>query len=150
MIPPGRPQRNGSVANFSGWFQPRLIQRPYAQLGALKRELQRLEETVNTQHVQPRLIGLTPVQYRRRTTLRKLPLNYLSPHDPLPIAAARITFFRQVTKHGHVHLLSQTFFVGKRLKGEYVKVLLDTERSHLTVYRQGRIFKRFPYPFLKK
>jgi hypothetical protein len=46
-------------------------------------------------------------------------------------------------------LLSQTYFVGKRLKGEYVKVLLDTKRAHLTVYRHGRISKRFPYPFLK-
>jgi transposase InsO family protein len=150
LIPPGRPQRNGSVENFNGWFQPRLFQRHYSQIGALKRELQRLEETVNTQHVQPRLSGLTPVQYRRRTKLRKLPSNYLIPHEPLPVAAGKITFFRQVTKHGNVHLLSQTFFVGKRLKNEYVKVLLNTKRAHLTVYRHGRIFKRFPYPFLKK
>jgi len=150
LIPPGRPQHNGSVENFNGWFQPRLFQRHYSQLGALTRELQRLEQTVNTQHVQPRLSGLTPVQHRRRTKLRKLPLNFLISHDPLPVAAGRITFFRQVTKHGNVHLLSQTFFVGKRLKGEYVKVLLDTQRARLTVYRQGRIFKRFPYPFLKK
>jgi hypothetical protein len=49
-----------------------------------------------------------------------------------------------------VHLLSQTFKLGKRLKGEYVMVILDTRRAHLTVYRQGRIFKRWPYPFLKK
>jgi hypothetical protein len=34
--------------------------------------------------------------------------------------------------------------VGKRLKGEYVKVVLDTQRRQLTVYRQGRIFKRWP------
>ena len=61
LIPPGRPQRNGSVENFNGWFQPRLFQRHYSQLGALKRELQRLEETVNTQHVQPRLNGLPPM-----------------------------------------------------------------------------------------
>ncbi len=150
LIPPGRPQRNGSVENFNGWFQPRLFQRHYTQLGALKRELQRLEETVNTQHVQPRLSGLTPLQYRRRTKLRKLPSNYLIPHEPLPVAAGRITFFRQVTRHGNVHLLSQTFFVGKRLKGEYVKVTLDTQRAYLTVYRHGHIFKRFPYPFVKK
>jgi putative transposase len=150
LIPPGRPQHNGSVENFNSWFQPRLFQRHYSQMGTLKRELQRLEETVNTQHVQPRLSGLTPVQYRRRTKLRKLPPNYLSPHELLPVAAGRITFFRQVTKHGNVHLLSQTFFVGKRLKGEYVKVILDTQHAHLTVYRHGRIFKRFPYPFLKR
>jgi putative transposase len=150
LIPPGRPQFNGSVEHFNGWFQPRLFQRHYSQVSALKRELQRLEETVNSQHSQPRLSGLTPAQHRRRTKLRKLPPAYLIPHDPLPIAAGRITFFRQVTAHGNVHLLSQTFQVGKRLKGEYVKVLLDTQRAHLTVYRQGQIHKRWPYPFLKK
>jgi hypothetical protein len=31
-----------------------------------------------------------------------------------------------------------------------LKVQLDTKRAQLTVYRQGRIFKRWPYPFLKK
>jgi hypothetical protein len=150
LIPPARPQRNGSVEHFNGWFQPRLLQRHYTQLSALKRELERLQETVNTQHVQRRLGGLTPAQYRRRRKLPKLPPGYLIPTEPLPIAAGRITFIRQVTPHGNVHLLSQTFRVGKRLKGEYVKVVLDTRRGHLTVYRQGRVFKRWPYPFLKK
>jgi putative transposase len=150
LIPPGRPQHNGSVEHFNGWFQPRLFQRHYSQVSALKRELLRLQETVNTQHVQPRIGGLTPGQHRRRTKIRKLPPNYVVPTEPLSIAAGWITFFRQVTAHGNVHLLSQTFFVGKRLKGEYVKVQLDTKRAHLTVYRQGRIFKRWPYPFLKK
>jgi putative transposase len=150
LIPPGRPQHNGSIENFNGWFQPRLFQRHYSQVSALKRELQRLEDTVNAQHVQPRLGGLTPAQHRRRSKLRKLPPGYLIPHEALPVAAGRITFFRQVTAHGNIHLLSQTFRVGKRLKGEYVKVLLNTQRGHLSVYRRGHIFKRWPYPFLKK
>jgi putative transposase len=114
LIPPARPQRNGSVENFNGWFQPRLLQRHYTQLSTLKRELERLQETVNTQHVQRRLGGLTPAQYRRRRKLHKLPPAYLVPTEPLPIAAGRITFIRQVTPHGNVHLLSQTFKVGKR------------------------------------
>lgn len=73
FIPPARPQRNGSKANFHGWFQPRLFQRHFTQVGALKRELQRLQDTVNAQHVQRRLGGLTPDQYRRRKKLQKLP-----------------------------------------------------------------------------
>ena len=150
LIPPASPQRQGSIEHFNGWFQPRLFQRHYTQLSVLKRELHRLEETVNAQHVQRRLGGLTPAQYRRQRKLRKLPQGYLIPTEPLPIAAGRITFIRQVTPNGNVHLLSQTFKVGKRLKGEYVKVLLDTRRGHLTVYRQGHVFKRWPYPFLKK
>ena len=149
FIPPARPQRNGSVENFNGWFQPRLFQRHFTRVSALKRELQRLQDTVNTQHVQRRLGGLTPEQYRRRKKLQKLPPRFVVPIDPLPVAAGRVTFIRQVTKHGNVHLLSQTFFVGKRLKGQYVKVVLDTRRTHLTVYVKGRIFKRWPYPYLK-
>jgi len=150
LIPPARPQRNGRVEHFNGWFQARLFQRHYTQLSALKRELQRLQDTVNSQHPQQRLGGLTPAQYRRRHKLHKLPAGYVIPTEPLPIAAGRITFIRQVTAHGNVHLLSQTFKVGKRLKNEYVKVVLDTRHGYLTVYRQGRVFKRWPYPFLKK
>ncbi|MBM4424358.1 MAG: transposase [Chloroflexi bacterium] len=150
MIPPAQPYRNGRVENFNGWFQPRLFQRHYSRRSVLKRELQRLEVTVNTQHVQQRLGGLTPAQHRRRCKLQKLPPHYVIPTEPLPIAAGRVSFIRQVTPNGNVHLLSQTFKVGKRLKGEYVKVVLDTQRRQLTIYRQGRIFKRWPYPFLKK
>ncbi|WKZ45898.1 MAG: helix-turn-helix domain-containing protein [Anaerolineales bacterium] len=150
LIPPGQPQHNGSIENLNienlnGWFQ-----RHYSQVSTLRRELQRLEETVNTQHPRAQIGGRTPTQHRRRIKIRKLPPAYLIPTEPLQIAAGYITFFRQVTAHGNIHLLSQTFFVGKRLKGEYVKVRLDTKRAQLTVYRQGRIFKRWTYPFLKK
>jgi transposase InsO family protein len=150
FIPPARPQRQGSVEHFNGWFQPRLFQRHFTRVSALKRELQRLQDTINTQHVQRRLGGLTPAQYRRRKKLQKLPPRFTIPTDPLPIAAGRITFIRQVTPNGNVYLLSQTFKVGKRLKGQYVRAVLDTQRAHLTVYVKGRIFKRWPYPFLKK
>ncbi len=149
FIPPARPQYNGSVENFNGWFQPRLFQRHFTRVSALKRELQRLQETVNTQHVQRRLGGLTPEQYRRRKKLQKLPPRFVVPTEPLPIAAGRVTFIRQVTIHGNIHLLSQTYRVGKRLKGQYLKVVLDTQRAQLTVYVKGRIFKRWTYPFLK-
>jgi putative transposase len=51
FIPPAQPQRNGAVEWFNGWFQPRLLQRHYTRASALKRELLRLQDTVNTQHV---------------------------------------------------------------------------------------------------
>jgi len=150
LIPPASPQRHGQVEHFNGWFHPRLFQRHYTQVATPRRELHRLQETVNLQHPQRRLQGLTPAQYRRRCKLQKLPQTYVMPTDLLPIAAGRISFIRQVTLNGKVHLLSQTFKVGKRLKGEYVKLVLDTRRRQLTIYRQGRAVKRWPYPFLKK
>jgi hypothetical protein len=92
---------------------------------------------------------LTPDQYRRRKKLQKLPPRFVVSTDPLPIAAGRVTFIRQVTVHGKIHLLSQTFSVGKRLKHQYVKVVLDTQRAQLTVYVKGRVFNRWVYPYLK-
>ena len=149
FIPPARPQRNGSVENFNGWFQPRLLQRHFSRPGALIRELQRLQETVNSQHVHPRLGGLTTAQYRRQRKLQQLPPRFTIPTELLPLAAGRVIFIRQVTPHGKVYLLGLTFKVGKRLKGQYLKLVLDTQRRHLTVYVKGRVFKRWPYAFLK-
>lgn len=149
VIPPRRPQYNGSVENFNGWFQPQLLQRRYTQPSQLKRELQRLQDTVNTQHVYRRLGGLTLAQYRRRLKLQLLPGSFAIPTELLPIAAGRVTFIRMVTPYGNIHLLSQTFWIGKRLKGhaKRVKAVLDTAHGYLTVYVKGRIFKRWPYKF---
>jgi len=60
------------------------------------------------------------------------------PIDPLPLAAGRVASIRQVTPDGNVHLLSQMFKVGKRLKGQYVNAVLDTQCAHLTVNVKGK------------
>jgi putative transposase len=148
FIPPARPQRNGSVENFNGWFQPRLFQRRFARPGDLRRELARLEEAVNTQHVHPRLEGLTPAQHRRRQRLRRLPESFRAPTERLPLAAGRATFIRQVSTTGAVRVLSQSFRVGKRHRGLYLKLVLDTGRGWLTAYLDGRVLKRWPYRLL--
>ena len=149
LIPPAKPERQGSIENFNGWLQARLFQRHFSRVSALRLELQRLQEAVNTQHVHPRLGGLTPAQYRRQKQLSKLPPRYTIPMELVPLAAGRVTFIRQVTSHGKIHLLSLTYHIGKRLKGQYVKAVLDTRRRRLTVYWNGRVLKRWPYPYLK-
>jgi transposase InsO family protein len=150
LIPPARPQRNGSVENFNGWFQPRLFQRRFARPGDLRRELARLEQAVNAQHVHPRLGGLTPAQHRRRQRLRRLPQRFRAPTERLPIAAGRVTFIRQVSVAGTVSVLSQSFRVGKRHRGLYLKLVLDTGRGWLTAYLNGRVLKRWPYKMLNR
>jgi putative transposase len=150
LIPPAQPQRNGSVENFNGWFQPRLFQRRFARPGDLRRELARLEEAVNTQHVHPRLGGLTPAQHRRRQRLRRLPQRFQAPTERLPIAAGRVIFIRQVNVTGTVSALSQSFRVGKRHRGLYLKLVLDTGRGWLTAYLNGRVLKRWPYKLLNQ
>src|SRR5689334_4049925 len=86
FIPAGEPQFNGAVENFNGWFQPRLFQRRFTRPGDLRRELARLQDAVHTQHVHPRLGGLTPAQHRRKSRLSKLPASFVVPTDRQPIA----------------------------------------------------------------
>ena len=150
FIPVGEPQFNGSVENFNGWFQEPLFQRRFRWPGDLRRELARLQEAVNTQHVHPRLRGQTPAQHRRGLRLRKLPATFVVPTNRLPLAEGRVTFLRRVSVAGTVTVLSQTFRVGKKHRGLYLRLVVNTGRGTLTAYRNGRVLKRWPYKLLDK
>jgi putative transposase len=150
FIPPGEPQFNGGVENFNGWFQEPLFQQRFHRPGDLRRELARLQEAVNTQHVHPWLGGQTPAQHRRGLRLRKLPASFVVPTGKLPLAEGRVTFIRRVSWTGTVTLLSQTFRVGKRHRGLYLRLVVDTGRGWLTAYRNGRVLKRWPYKLLNE
>jgi transposase InsO family protein len=148
FIPAGEPQFNGSVENFNGWFQPRLFDRRYTRPCDLRRELARLQEAVNTQHAHPRLGGQTPAQHRRGLRLRKLPANFVVPTGRQKLAAGRVTFLRRVSTAGTVAVLSQTFRVGKKHRGLYLRLVVDTARGWLTAYLDGRVLKRWSYKLL--
>jgi transposase InsO family protein len=148
FIPEGEPQFNGGVEHFNGWFQEPLLQRRFRRPGDLRRELARLQEAVNTQHVHPRLGGKTPAQHRRGLRLQKLPRSFVAPTGRLPLAAGRVTFLRRVSTAGTVTLLSQSFRVGKRHRGLYLRLVVDTGRGTLTAYLNGRVLKRWPYKLL--
>jgi hypothetical protein len=148
FIPVGMPEHNGSVENFNGWFQPRLFQRRFRRPGDLRRELARLQEAVNAQHVHPRLGGLTPAQYRKGSRLSKLPPGFVVPTGRLPLSAGRVIFIRRVSPAGTVSVLSQSFRVGKRQKGLYLRLVIDTGRGRLTAYLNGRVLQRWPYKLL--
>jgi putative transposase len=149
FIPKGEPQFNGGVENFNGWFQEPLLQRRFHRPGDLRRELGRLQEAVNTRHVHPRLGGQTPAQHRRGLRLQKLPQSFVVPTVRLPLAAGRVTFIRRVSVAGTVTVLSQSFRVGKKHRGLYLQMALDTGRERLTAYLNGRVLKRWPYKLRK-
>jgi transposase InsO family protein len=148
FIPVGEPQCNGSVENFNGWFQGPLFQRRFRRPGDLRRELARLQEAVNTQHVHPRLGGQTPAQHRRGLRLHRLPAHFEVPTGRLPLAAGRVLFLRRVSAAGTVTVLSQKFRVGKSHRGLYLRLVIDTRRGQLTAYLNGRVLKRWPYKLL--
>jgi putative transposase len=148
FIPEGEPQFNGSVENFNGWFQEPLFDRHFRWPGDLRRELGRLQEAVNTQHVHPRLGGKTPAQHRRGLRLRKLPASFVVPTGRLPLSEGRVTFIRRVSVAGTATVLSQTFRVGRRHRGLYLRLVVDTGRGWLTAYLNGRVLQRWPYKLL--
>jgi hypothetical protein len=148
FIPEGEPQFNGSVENFNGWFQEPLFPKRFQRPCDLRRELTRLQEAVNTQHVHPRLGGKTPAAHRRGLRLRKLPWNWVVPTVRLPLAEGRVTFIRRVSVAGTVTVLSQTFRAGKRHRGLYLRLVVDTGRGRLTGYLNGRVLQRWPYKLL--
>jgi putative transposase len=148
FIPEREPQFNGSIENFNGGFQEPLFQRSFTRPGDLRRELARLQEAVNTQHVHPRLGGQTPAQHRRGLRLQKLPARFVVPTEKLPLADGRVTFIRRVSVAGTVTVLSQSFRVGKRHRGLYLRLVVDTGRGCLTAYLNGRVLKRWSYKLL--
>lgn len=133
------------MENFNGWFQEPLFQRRFRRPGDLRRELARLQEAVNTQHVHPRLGSQTPAQHRRGLRLQKLPASFVVPTGRLPLAEGRVTFIRRVSAAGTVTVLSHAVRVGKRHRGLYPRLVVDTGRGTLTAYLNGRVLKRWPY-----
>jgi putative transposase len=148
FIPEREPQCNGSVENFNGWFQEPLFQRRFHRPGDLRRELSRLQEAVNTQHVHPRLHGQTPEQHRRGLRLQKLPAGFVVPTERQPLAEGRVIFIRRVSVAGTVTVLDQRFRVGKRHRGLYLRLVVNTGHGWLTAYLNGRVLKRWPYKLL--
>lgn len=150
FIPQGEAYYNGSVEQFNGWFQPRLLAQPFASPDEVQPELDLLMEAVNQQHVHVKLGYQTPAQYRKSKAFRKLPADCSLHQHKLPVAVGKVSFIRFVSLQGTIRILDQSFRVGKRLKCEYVKATLDTQRQLLKVYHKGRIAKLFDYPLPQK
>ena len=45
-------------------------------------------------------------------------------------------------------MLSQSFRVGKKHRGLYLRLVIDTGRGWLTAYLNGRVLKRWSYKLL--
>src|SRR6516164_3466200 len=82
--------------------------------------------------------------------LQKLPASFAVPTGRLPLAEGRVTFIRRVSVAGTVTVLSQSYRVGKRHRGLYLRLVVDTGRGTLTAYLNGRVLKRWPYKLLNE
>lgn len=142
FIPEASPERNGSVENFNGWFQPLLLRHPFARPRDVRREVRRLVLAVNEQHVHQALGFRTPAQYRRGKRLQKLPAHFALDLQDIPVAAGKITIIRWVPAHGYIDVLGESVKVGRRLRFHYVKVTVETHTQRLKVYLNGRLIRQ--------
>jgi len=145
FIPKAHPERNGSVENFNGWFQPALLHRPFRNVAAVRRELRCVLVAVNEQHVHQSLGFKTPMRFRRGKRIRKLPANFAMDLTKIPVAAGKITFIRAVSVNGRIDILDESVKIGRRLRFQYVRVVLDTLTHILKVYLNGRLIKQITF-----
>jgi transposase InsO family protein len=141
FIPQAQPARNGSVENFNGWFQPLLLRRSFPRATLVRRELRRLVITTNEQHVHQALGFKTPAQFRRNKRLRKLPADFTLNFDQIPVTAGKIILIRWVPVHGYIDVLGESVKIGRRLRYQYIKVVLATHTQLLKIYHNGHLIK---------
>lgn len=146
FIPPHEPFRNGSVENFNGWFQERLLSIPLRGPAQVRRELKVLMEVCFQEHVHPHLGFRTPKEVRRSLHPQRLPANFKQHLQPLPIPTGKVTFIRKVRRSGRITVLDVKVHVSKRLKGRYVRATLYTRTAKLKIYNGRDLVKQLNFP----
>lgn len=145
FIPEAQPQRNGSVENFNGWFQPLLLRQTFKNAMAVRRELRYLLTATNEAHTHQALGFKTSAQFRRTQRLRRLPANFEIDFDHLPVAMGKIIFIRVVNPKGNISILDELVKIGIRHRYQFVKAVLETHPQRLKVYCNGRLLKTITF-----
>ncbi len=161
FIPQGEPGRNASVESFNKLWQERVLRRHNClTLAALKRTSERF---LRYYHYEKPHRGLTQTKHGTRfpgilrdhlwKSLRHLPNGFaleryidFNGHLNIPIAKGKVSFIRIVDSHGKIEVNGSTYFVRKKLEGQYVIATIFTHRKRLVVKQEGRIIKSFSFP----
>ena len=150
FIPEHEPWRNGSIENFNGWLQERLLTIPLHSASQVRRELAAMMDVCFHEHIHPHLNFQTTAQIRKTLSPRTLPHNFRRHLEPLPIAIGRLTFLRRVRSSGRITILGVKFKVGKRLAHQYVSAVLYTRMMLVKIHSRGHLIKQFDFPFVGK
>lgn len=146
FIPEGEPFRNGSVENFNGWFQERLLSIQLRGPAQVRRELKVLMDVCFQEHVHPQLEFRTSREVRRGLHPRRLPANFQAHLHPMPVAIGKIVFIRKVRRSGRITILGVKIRAGKRLQGCYIQATLYTRNAKLKIQHSGRLIKTVDFP----
>lgn len=161
FIPQGEPGRNATVESFNDLWQERVLRRHNCPtLMALKRTSERF---LRYYHYEKPHRGLTQkendtrfpgvLRDRRWKSLRHLPKGFTldtyknsQNHLNLPIAKGKVSFVRRVDFRGRIEVNGASYFIRRKLDGQYVVATIFTHRKGLVVKHENRIVKSFPFP----
>ncbi len=161
FIPPGEPGRNATVESFNDLWQERVLHRHSCpSLAALKRMDHRF---LLYYHYHKPHRGLTQKEQgtrfpgvlrdRQWAALRHLPQGFeleayrdSKGHLHLPWARGKVSFIRKVDPQGYIDLNGASYFIRRKLAGQYVMATVFTHRKKLVIKQEGRNIKWFPFP----
>ena len=131
------PKRNYQIETFHSLWDEAFWSRQEFRNGAhVQGEVPLFERWYHQVYRPPALEGHTPAQVRRGVCVVRLTpkLRRLIPKGRLPITAGRIHFMRRVDSTGHIEVLNETWTVGRKWIGEYVRATINTQQQCLTIW----------------
>jgi len=161
FIPQGEPGRNASIESFNQLWQERVLRRHSCPtLSVLRRTSERF---LRYYHYEKPHRNLTQKEHGTRfpgilrdriwRSFRHLPKRfnldkYIDPkgHLNFPIARGRVSFIRKVNPHGKIEVNGSTYFIRRKLEGQYVIATIFTHRKRLVVKQDNKIIKSFSFP----
>ena len=133
-------KRNYQIETFhSLWDHGFWSREDFTNLGHVQAEAPAFVRWYHTCYQPPSLNGRTPAQMRRGIPIRRLTadLQRLIPTGRLPITTGRVHIMRKVDGRGQITLLNETWPVGDKWLGEYVRATINTAQQILTVWPQA-------------
>ncbi len=136
-------KRNYQIETFhSLWLRSFWQRQRFADLSQIQREQPLFLRWYHREYRPPQLQGMTPAQIcaTAPTTCLTKELQRLLPvlnQERLPITAGYIHLMRKVETGGQISLLNETWSVGKRWVGEYVRATINTRQQSLTFWHKA-------------
>lgn len=133
-------KRNYQIETFhSLWLAGFWSRAEFSTLVEVQAEAPTFARWYHHHYQPPALQGQTPAQLRRGIPIRPLTatLRRLIPSECLPISGGRIHFMRKVDSRGHIEFLNETWPIGVKWMGEYVRATVNTAQQTLTFWHQA-------------
>jgi transposase-like protein len=133
-------KRNYQIETFhSLWFAGFWSKYEFGSCVEVVSELPLFLRWYRSEYRPPSLDGKTVMQVRRgfHPLALSAPLPKLIPDGRLPLCAGRIHIMRKVDTAGEVKLLNETWEIGKRWMGEYIRATIDTARQQVSFWHKA-------------